>query len=505
MATSTISGLLNNISTSDDKLAALQELKTVLAQVTAASIKDVIQNLSVDVIFQCMHSKNRDEAEVSRDVLKRLFEAMEPSVVISQYNDQLSDGLKSPSDPVKEFSLAQVLRCVETDTGSRQILTSSVDVIYQCIHCIGDEEISIAKEAIQILTCLGKSQAGLEFLFQQSVIKELRKVMEINDTVRYRMYELIVNIIQLSSQALEYCSNSGLIDQLMLELEGDDILVQVNCIEMLTHITNCQHGLHYLDQHGIMTKLETMMTSSEGNPLINFLMPGLIKFFGNVARYEPSEVFEKYPMFTGIIFSLISSTDPAQKGVVLDTVGLVGSTVAGKLVLNKQGQAMEDAVRELGSAIQQPPTEMRVRAISAVSYLLHIEMSEQTEDILSLTEKWFQQLSSKPMDVIMSLCKQPFLEIRCGAFNMLESIANQTWAQRQMNEHPAFAEYLLDRSTEHEKSGKEMKYSIVKALVESSTTGEVFGRPYLLRLKEYLREGPFYVRVQSEVAMEGST
>ena len=74
-----------------------------------------------------------------------------------------------------------------------------------------------------------------------------------------------------------------------------------------------------------------------------------------------------------------------------------------------------------------------------------------------------------------------------------------------MNSQPGFHEYLLDRSTETNKEGKEAKFEVVSALAEAPTSGEVFGRPYLLRLKEYVREGPFFVKVQSEVALEGAS
>ena len=60
----------------------------------------------------------------------------------------------------------------------------------------------------------------------------------------------------------------------------------------------------------------------------------------------------------------------------------------------------------------------------------------------------------------------------------------------------------MDRSTEYDKAGKESKFDLIKALMEAPTTAEVFGRPFLLKLKEYVRDGAFYVYVQSEVAVE---
>ena len=72
-----------------------------------------------------------------------------------------------------------------------------------------------------------------------------------------------------------------------------------------------------------------------------------------------------------------------------------------------------------------------------------------------------------------------------------------------MNSTPGFKEYALDRSTEHSKEGKEGKFEMVRALAESPTSTEILGHPYMINLREYVNQGPFYVAAQSEVAMEG--
>ncbi len=122
--------------------------------------------------------------------------------------------------------------------------------------------------------------------------------------------------------------------------------------------------------------------------------------------------------------------------------------------------------------------------------------------MLQLTSFWFSRLSAKPLEFLLELAQQPFLEIRCGSHAIMAAVANQEWAQRLFDSHATFKEYLLNRSTETEKEGKEGKYEIVKTLVESPTTMDVMGRVYLVKLKEYVREGPYFVRTESAVAME---
>ncbi len=103
----------------------------------------------------------------------------------------------------------------------------------------------------------------------------------------------------------------------------------------------------------------------------------------------------------------------------------------------------------------------------------------------------------------MDLASQPFLQLRCAALEHLATIAMVPWGQKLLNSHPGFKEYLLNRSTEATKEGKEGKYHIVKTLTNSPTVQEIFGQPYFIKLKTYENEGPFYVLAEAAVAFEG--
>ena len=104
----------------------------------------------------------------------------------------------------------------------------------------------------------------------------------------------------------------------------------------------------------------------------------------------------------------------------------------------------------------------------------------------------------------MSVADQPFPELRVANLLVFQALAFQPWGQTIMNDHPGFREYLLDRSTEKNKEGKEGKYAIIQILADSPTVRHVFGDPYYVQLK-LSSEGPFYVRAQAQVAMEGES
>lgn len=51
-------------------------------------------------------------------------------------------------------------------------------------------------------------------------------------------------------------------------------------------------------------------------------------------------------------------------------------------------------------------------------YSLLLQPEQQTEDLLALTESWFQLLSKQPMDMVRNISNQPFPELHCGALRI---------------------------------------------------------------------------------------
>jgi len=63
-------------------------------------------------------------------------------------------------------------------------------------------------------------------------------------------------------------------------------------------------------------------------------------------------------------------------------------------------------------------------------------------------------------------------------------------------------EFLLDRSTESNKESKEAKFAAVQSIATSPTCAGTFGNQNYLRFRQFVKEGPFYVEGQLNVAIE---
>lgn len=63
----------------------------------------------------------------------------------------------------------------------------------------------------------------------------------------------------------------------------------------------------------------------------------------------------------------------------------------------------------------------------------------------------------------------------------------------------------MDRSTEAMKDCKDAKFEVVKSIVLSPSSSTVMNPDVLERLKEFLQQGEFYARGETEVAIEGAS
>ncbi|KAJ0057193.1 hypothetical protein NL108_002117, partial [Boleophthalmus pectinirostris] len=384
-----------------------------------------------------------EQVELCVDILERILMALSPVHLAHNYRAELQGGVKHNSEAVKILALTQIGRIVEHPDAVTEILDNN-DLLCAVIHSIGEENISVAKQAIQSLSKLSNSKAGLDKLFQCDILNTIKEVMAVSDIVRYRIYEvrvtqvifsfncfvsnqldafvcmqLVVEISSFSPISFGYCVNSGLISQLLGELTGDDVLIRVTAVEMVTNLAQSLHGRQFLTHHGVMNQISNMIRGAETDPFSSLYLPGLVKFFGNVAIMDsPQQVCETYPAFQNKVFEMALGSDPAMIGVALDTLGLLGSTIEGKQVLQKTGENFKAVLVRMSHIASTGTTELRVRSLEAISQLFTLQPEQQTEDLLALIESWFQLLSKQPMDMIHKISTQPFPELHCCALHI---------------------------------------------------------------------------------------
>jgi 26S proteasome non-ATPase regulatory subunit 5 len=107
-------------------------------------------------------------------------------------------------------------------------------------------------------------------------------------------------------------------------------------LELITTLASCPHGRDYLERQGIIQKLAGNLDEATADPLASLLVPGLMKFFGALAHFQP-DVLAKYPNFTNTMFNLIDDPDISLKMIAIETLSFIAIGRDGKLALNQQG------------------------------------------------------------------------------------------------------------------------------------------------------------------------
>ncbi|KAL8174809.1 UNVERIFIED_CONTAM: 26S proteasome non-ATPase regulatory subunit 5 [Gekko kuhli] len=327
--------LLSRLSGVRDPIEELRDLRVAVEALQPGALRERGPQFPLDGLFVLMAQGDSEQISSCIAILERFLQAMDPLYVIRNFGEQLQKGLFHHHDSVKILTISQVGRIVEDSDACKEILNTP-ELLRQIIFCIAAEKISLAKEAIKSLSRIAQSPEGLEALLEGNLLVDVKNVMAKSDIIRYR---LVVNIASASADSLNYCVNSGLLSQLIEELTGNDMLVRATCIEMVTTLAHTLHGRQYLAQQGVIDKISNIIIGADSDPFSGFYLPGFVKFFGNLAIVDsPEQVCEQYPIFMKKVLSMAEGQDQTMYGVAVDTLGILGSTVEGKLVLQKTGE-----------------------------------------------------------------------------------------------------------------------------------------------------------------------
>ena len=195
----------------------------------------------------------------------------------------------------------------------------------------------------------------------------------------------------------------------------------------------------------------------------------------------------QYPGFLHTVLEAIHHPEEGTTwGVAVDTFGALGSLAPGRKALGTSGPRLEEALKQLGRLIREGRSEVRVRAMHTLNTIL--SCPDDSQEI----RRWLNVALPRPVAILLSIARQPFSDLHMEALQVIFTLTRSQWGQQEMKVVPGFIEYLLDRRTEMERPGMELKYAIVHALVSSNTAELEFGSTVFFKLCKYDREGPFF-------------
>lgn len=279
MAAEKCGEIIQNISVSSghELVVVLQDLSALLNS-PSFSLRELAPHIPAPLLFGCLSTTNEEQILLCKGILKKLLSLEKADAVITHYRDFVIEGLNHPQFEVREFCLGELERCSASINGLLALL-DNVDILVYTARALSDENLTCVKLATNTLINTAKHDSGLEILFQHQIQSEFDELLTKKDVIRFRVYELMVLIQALSERAFKSSRNSGVLEKLTKELDGDDILLRLNCVELLTQLADSgKNGLMFVEESGIVTRLNNLLISAETDPLMSLMLPSKICF-----------------------------------------------------------------------------------------------------------------------------------------------------------------------------------------------------------------------------------
>ena len=266
-------------------LESLHDLNALLeGNPSAAFASEVARSLPLSRLFYLL-SQQQAGGEAAQlihrtcAVLDKVLSLL-PGSEVASYGQYIELGLQTPVENVKKTCLG-VLKKHSSDPSVRSMLIAPT-MFHLVTQVIGDDSLQCAKLSSDLLLQFLTTPSSLVSGLRESLVIDLQALMKKSDIVRYRVYELCVEaVLKGGRESFDFVSSTGFLNQLVDELSGDDILVKLNCIELLTQLLDSDEGAGFLETNEVLDKLHGLLVSARQDPLGDVIIPGKLQEHGN--------------------------------------------------------------------------------------------------------------------------------------------------------------------------------------------------------------------------------
>lgn len=260
-------------------------------------------NLTCDILCICMSN-----LEINNTISRSIF------------CSYLECCLQHKNDEVKMLALNDIERRLnesKTDNDSKStfmIGLHQTNISIALLNCLECEETRVVTSVIRILTKLLPKDID-----DKSVKNRLQQILSGKDLVRCRVYELG---IKLSNESIEsHDKIDFILEKIIVDLESEDILLKLTVLNFISDLALTEHGYVYLENKNIFTIILHQIERLNDNPLKSLLIPGYLKFFGNIAAKQPTKIIQGFPSMIDSMFDCILTGDVSSLPVAYDTLG----------------------------------------------------------------------------------------------------------------------------------------------------------------------------------------
>ncbi|KAI2802895.1 26S proteasome non-ATPase regulatory subunit 5 [Blomia tropicalis] len=506
---------LANPNQENDFLESLECLNALLISSNFNQIREVSKQLDLDNLFRQFNAANEEVFSDSFiSVISMFMEAQLGDEVLIKHFDIVLEGLYSPNVIVVDLWLKNIVKPVFVNEAQLKSITNSkinlIPLLRAVIRLTPHISTMVANTAHDISVIASK--ACRQEFFSPINLEELNHLKTLKkpdlkvdpDVLKIRIYTLVVDISCCSQLLLDLMKANGFLTEITDEFShkmSDDPLVALNMTKLMTDLASQPHGLEFLrTSTSIFTSIAKRIKEFKMDDAFDsLLIPGLINFFVRVAEFD-LDYFSQYPIVIERILTFIEKGTKNPEFFILgiDSIAYVCKKNEGKLFLSKR------ILKQIARIIEVGNTEMKGRVMIALNGIMEVKGADPGDQANKLTETWYRYLDAVGCGIskFMKIAQEPFPDLRLQALNFIRILANSVWGQQILANEPGFLEYILDRQTETNREGVDVKYEIIRDLVMSPFIRLSFTPESILRMRAYFNAGP--IDSEMNVAFENA-
>ena len=300
---------LSNTTTDAQRIELLErihiELSTIISSI---QFEQVHQNIPWTYLFHLFESNQNDEVErLLCSISEYFINNLSIEQIMTNFYPLLNIGLENQTG----YSYRVKLLCLKALEKLTHCSTSECFYVIQnlfqhshinaLLHLFLDSDQQtlwlkskdILEQMIRTISRIDNTDVFNNYLREQYFHENNRQILfssnQRNEIVKLRLYEYLIDLCLIDSRIYQHITEEQhLLDQFLYDCthSDNDMLYLMNCLELLTVLTQKSHTLLYLQNKTNIIEhyLQFLLTSNEENGLYDLIKPGFIKFFGCYLR-----------------------------------------------------------------------------------------------------------------------------------------------------------------------------------------------------------------------------
>eukprot|EP00741_Cyanophora_paradoxa_P008034 tig00001249_g7773.t1 len=475
-----------------DDSAAVQTF--LAAPLTVENAQQFLAEFPLQRLTGFLALRNFADIDIVVKLLERVLNGPLGSALLvsSELRPLLAQGLQHPRADVRRLTVSQLVKTCDAQQSDGLEFLRSNDLLLPLVSSLADADVGVSETVNRFLVKVGSSGDGRSLLEGSGALERLRGLLEQGETARVRALQAFAGIAATSPDGFEWSRANSTLGSLASELDADDVLLRMNALQLVSQLCAKPDGVRLLEQGGVLKKCTEQVASSGGDGLY---LGALLRCLSDAADRggDPAvAALLRYPLLDALARYLADGEEAAVEGSLGALGGLASHRSGLRALAERPG-----LLRSLAESVASSRPAVRIAALHAAAAAL-ASAAPDSPDAARLAAA----LGPDVGPLLVKYLRQPFPEIRNACFHLMQALLGRhQGAAASLLAQPAFFEWLLDRSTETTKEGKEWKFGAAQALHRASFGKELLGAKRAVELATHVRLGPFFKQTTAAVAV----